>query len=363
MKRTCLKVALLAAALAACSADSTDRGSDAGDGVGDHEEVVSFDAVPNPAIVVAVGGDGAMSIIDPGTLGVVDTVAVEAGMHPHHLGVAADRTRVLITATSADLSLGHGSVHGGAHGAASSTRVYLLDVAQQRLQNIITVDATAHNAAFTPDGSTIVLGMMEHGMVVGYDATTFDEEFSVSGFNLPLEVTPTPLGALLVAESGGSSIAELDLATRAVTTRFDVGAVPVAAWASGGEDYFVSVEEGMQVRHLVESTTDIALDTHVLEPQGMPGQAILNPDATELWVAVEDRGVVIVFDAITHEQLAEIEAGSSPHGIAFEPNGERAFVTDQGGSDVLVISTASRSVSSRIAVGSKPNGIVWLARD
>lgn len=361
MKRIPLVIGGILAMLTACDSDSAATSEHEGDATDDAGS--QSVTIPDPALVVANGGDATVSILDPSTLEVVGTLAVDSSLHPHHLGLSPDRSSVLITATSADLSLGHGGEHAGGHVGAASTQVYSLDAAQGTLRSVIRVDATAHNAAFTSDGSTIVLGMMEHGMVVGYDATTFDEEFSVSGFNLPLEVTPTPLGALLVAESGGSSIAELDLATREVTTRFDVGAVPVAAWASGGEDYFVSVEEGMQVRHLVESTTDIELDTHVLETQGMPGQAILNPDATELWVAVEDRGVVIVFDATTHEQLAEIEAGASPHGIAFEPNGERAFVTDQGGSDVLVISTASRSISSRIAVGSKPNGIVWLARD
>jgi YVTN family beta-propeller protein len=296
-------------------------------------------------------------------MAVVETVPVETGLHPHHLGLSPDGSSVLVTATSADLSLGHGGEHGAGHGAAASTTVYLLDAAEGTLRNVIAVDATAHNAAFTPDGSMIVLAMMEHGMVAGYDATAFTEVFSVTGFNMPLEVTPTANGDLLVAESGAGTIATVDLATRMVRNRFDVGAVPVAAWASGGDDYFVSVEEDMRVRHLIATSDELELDAHELDPEGMPGQAILNPDATELWVAVEDRGVVVVFDASTHEKLAEIEAGSSPHGIAFDPNGERAFVTDQGGSEVLVIDAEARTMSSIIRVGAKPNGIVWLAHE
>lgn len=347
--------------MAACESDSSAPSAHGGD-ASDDAGTSARGSVPSPALVIANGGDATLSIVDPSTLAVVETLAVETGLHPHHLGVSPDGSRVLVTATSTDLSLGHGGAHAG-HGAAASTTVYLLDAAEGTLRNVIAVDATAHNAAFTPDGSTIVLAMMEHGMVAGYDATTFTEVFSVTGFNMPLEVTPTANGDLLVAESGAGTIATVDVAARTVTNRFDVGAVPVAAWASGGDDYFVSVEEGMRVRHLIATSDEVELDAHEMDPQGMPGQAILNPDATELWVAVEDRGVVVVFDASTHEKLAEIEAGSSPHGIAFDPSGERAFVTDQGGSEVLVIDAQARTTSSIIEVGTKPNGIVWLAHE
>src|SRR6185312_10811803 len=118
---------------------------------------------------------------------------------------------------------GHGS-------GAARTVIYRLDTATAELKNIIEVAATAHNAAFTPDGSGIVFGMMEHGMLAVHDATTFAERFTATGFEMPLEVTPAGGQFILVAESGASRIAELDLTARSVVNRFEVGAVPVAAW-------------------------------------------------------------------------------------------------------------------------------------
>lgn len=361
MQRILLCVALLGGTATACTSDAGTGGmTDARtDGGSDN----SLATIPNPALVVAVGGEGVVSVVDPASLRVVDTVPVEAGMHPHHLGLSPDHSRVIITAPSADLSMGHGGGHtGSAHGSGATTMVYLLDVKARTLRDVIDVDATVHNAAFTPDGATIVLSMMEHGMVVGYDSKTFKEAFNVTGFEMPLEVTPTASNALLVAESGGGKVSVVDLGTREIGMRFDVGATPVAAWASGGDDYFVSVEEDMKVRHLVAKSTGVNLDSHVIDPMGMPGQAILSPDRKELWLAVEDRGVVLVFDGSTHAQLAEISAGTSPHGVAFDPSGTRVFVTDQGSTQLLVIDTKSRSISDRVEVGSKPNGIVWLER-
>ena len=336
---------------------------DAGAAAGDDAGGGAFAAIPTPAILVANGGSGSVAIIDPATLKVVGSLLVMSGMHPHHVSVSPDHKRVLITATSGDLSEGHGSAaHGSGHGGASaSTMIYELDLTSRKMRDVITVEATAHNAAFTPDGKTIVLGMMEHGMIAGHDAKSYEETFSATGFGMPLEVTPTAAGSVLVAESGTSSVAVFDLASGKTTSRFEVGSVPVAAWASGGSNYFVSVEEGMEVRHLVESDSAVTMDTHTIDPGGMPGQAVLTPDGSELWVAVEDRKVIAIFDAKNHDKLAEIDAGDKPHGIAFDPSGKRAFITDEDGGGVLVIDASSRKVTSTIELGGKPNGIVWLS--
>ncbi len=327
------------------------------------EDRGALDAIPTPAILVANGGSGSVAIIDPATLQVAASLPVLSGMHPHHVSVSPDRKRVLITATSGDLSLGHGSaVHGSGHGGENaSTMIYELDLTSRQMRDVITVAATAHNAAFTPDGKTIVLGLLEHGMIAGHDSETYGETFRATGFGLPLEVTPTAAGSVLVAESGTSSVAVFDLASSKTTSRFEVGAVPVAAWASGGSNYFVSVEEGMEVRHLVESGSTVTMDAHTIDPRGMPGQAVLTPDGSELWIAVEDRKVIAIFDAKNHDTIAEIDAGDKPHGIAFDPSGGRAFITDEDGGEVLVIDARARKVTSTIKLGGKPNGIVWLA--
>jgi YVTN family beta-propeller protein len=338
------------------------NGDGDGDGDGDQEQPDggTLEAIPGPAILIANGGSGSVHIIDPSTLKVASSTAVDEGMHPHHIGVAPHGKHVLITATSADLSAGHGTGEHGGHGAAATTTVYQLDLASGKLEGALEIAATAHNAAYTKDGKTIVVGMMEHGMIAAYDAATREEVFSVTGLAAPLEVTATNVGSLLVAESGAARVAVIDLATRAITTRFEMGAVPVAAWASGSSDYFVSVEEGKELRHIVEADGSVTMDAHTITPNGMPGQAVLTPDGGELWVAVEDRGVLAIFDAESHESIAELEAGTKPHGIVFEPGGARAFVTDEGGGAVLVIDVAARSVASQIDVGGKPNGIAWL---
>lgn len=321
----------------------------------------TFASLRNPAIIVATG-EGKVSVIDPASLSVASSVPVADGLHPHHLAASPDGLKVLVSATSVDLSAGHAGGHAGGHGTSAQTGIYLIDVKSRELRHVIDVDATAHNAAFTPDGSTIVLAMLEHGMVAGYDGTSFKQVFSTGGFDSPLEVTATSRGLFLVAESTTGKVAVFNPSTRAVSERFDVGPLPVAAWASGDSNYYVSVEDRKELRHIVEGDTNVTLDAHRIDVQGAPGQAMLTPNGAELWVAVEDRGVIAVFGAATHAKLTEFPAGTKPHGIAFEPGGSRAFVTDEGAARVLVIDVASRSVTQEIPTGSKPNGILWLSR-
>lgn len=342
----------------------------AASGCGDHDEhdehapgTASFEVIPDPAIIVANGGAGTISVIDPTTLMVASTVTVEHGMHPHHISVSPDGGRVLISATSADLSGGHGGGGHGAHGGEGArTTVYQLDVAARALRPVLSIDATAHNAAFSADGTTIALAMLEHGMIAGYDAATFEERFTATGFVMPLEVTPTRGGGLLVAESSAGRVAHYDVAAGEVTERFDTGATTVAAWATGESSYYVAAEEGQRLTHLVDGMSGVEGDGHSIELGGMPGQAALTPDGRELWVAVEDTGVVAVFDGVTHAPITEIAAGTKPHGITFDPSGTRAYVTDETGGRLIAFAVDTHSEIGRIDLGGKPNGIAWLGR-
>lgn len=341
-------------------------------GCGDHEDhddheggpgMATLDVIPDPAIIVANGGAGTITIIDPATLTVASTVAVAHGMHPHHISVSPDGGRVLISATSADLSAGHGGGGHDAHGGEGArTAVYQLDIASRELREVLSIDATAHNAAFSADGTTIALAMMEHGMIAGYDAVTFEQRFTATGFVMPLEVTPTRGGGLLVAEPSTGQVAHYDIAAGEVTARFDTGETTVAAWATGEASYYVAAEEGQRLTHLVDGMSGVESDGHAIDLDGMPGQAALSPDGAELWVALEDTGLVAVFDGITHAPIAEIPAGTKPHGIIFDPSGSRAYVTDETGGRLIAFDAETGAEVGRIDLGGKPNGIAWLGR-
>ena len=54
---------------------------------------------------------------------------------------------------------------------------------------------------------------------------------------------------------------------------------------------------------------------------------------------------------------ATITVGTGPTNVAVAPNGEYAYVTNQGSDTVSVVSTATNTVTATVTVGSLPEGV------
>ena len=52
-----------------------------------------------------------------------------------------------------------------------------------------------------------------------------------------------------------------------------------------------------------------------------------------------------------------VTVGSGPYGVAVTPNGAYAYVTNEGGDTVSVISTTTNTVAATITVGNEPYGV------
>ena len=319
---------------------------------------ISLGSLPNPALVVANGDAGTVQVIDPVAGTVVASGQVEEGFYPHHLSVSHDGAYILMTATSTDLSGGHGGGHGG--GGQPSSRVYRIDTATGEVGKVLSLDATVHNAAYLGESGNFVLSQSEHDMVHVYDGNTFLQIWSAAVGSAPLEATPTHEGNLVVvANAEDATVTIVDIASRAALRTVPVGQTPVAAWLSADGSFHVSNEDGGTLSMLNVGLSGVSATIDVM---GVPGQAYETPDGSELWVAVENRGVVGIYDATTHELHHEISVGLKPHGIAFNGSGTRAYVTNETGGEVHVINVATRLVLNDITVGGKPNGVVFLER-
>lgn len=315
--------------------------------------------LPNPALVVASGSAAEISVLDPESLHVVATFPVERALHPHHVGVSPDGTRVLVTALSADFEGGH-AMHGAAGAAENRTLVYELDLEAGELAQVVDVPVTAHNAVYVADGRYTMLAMAEHGMVQSYDTYVFSESWWLLTGAGPLEVTLSRDGRfLVVCNASDDTLSVIDMMRQEVIATVEVAARPVGAWQSADGSLWVSSEAGRSVSLLAGEPTSVAA---VIELTGVPGQAFETPDGAELWVALEDRGVVAVYDAESHAAIAEIAAGDRPHGLAFDPSGRRAFITDEAGAELLVADVATHEVTQRVSVGAGPNGVAFVQR-
>jgi len=66
---------------------------------------------------------------------------------------------------------------------------------------------------------------------------------------------------------------------------------------------------------------------------------------------------VLVIDLATNAVIATIGVGSGPYGVAVNPAGTLAYVTNGGGDSMSVIDLATNRVSATIGVGANPRGV------
>jgi YVTN family beta-propeller protein len=89
-----------------------------------------------------------------------------------------------------------------------------------------------------------------------------------------------------------------------------------------------------------------------------PVNLAFRPDGREVWVACEGSSSVIVVDAATRREVAEIKVGGHPHDVAFAPDGKRAYVSNRLDDDVSVVDVASRKEVARLPAGDEPHGLL-----
>jgi YVTN family beta-propeller protein len=92
-------------------------------------------------------------------------------------------------------------------------------------------------------------------------------------------------------------------------------------------------------------------------PQSEPVSIVIHPNKTEAFVANRATGTVSRIVDINTTQprvVSEVEVGAEPMGIALTPKGTSAYVTDWVSGNVIVLNTASMSISQTINVGGRP---------
>src|ERR1043166_7622355 len=145
-----------------------------------------------------------------------------------------------------------------------------------------------------------------------------------------------------VSDQPANALLVIDLEKRAVTKKTDV---------SAEEDDKLEVID-VAARKLV---AQIKVGTR---PRGIA----FTPDGAKAYVACERADTVYVLDARQHKILRTIKAGLRSNGLAMHPDGKRLYLTNGGAGNVMVIDTATDSVTATIPVGQRPWNMA-LTRD
>ena len=228
--------------------------------------------------------------------------------------------------------------------------------------------------AYIPDAAVTSFGnaaTFNQGRVFVIDTATkqpLGSPISV-GF-LPAGVSVTPDGRYVyITNNGSNTISAIDTVSRAVVGSINVltGPIGVASSPDAKQIYATSPGfipnnsgsfEGNAVS-IVNSATN-SLAGAIIAGSGAFGVAF-TPDGARAYVANNGSGSVSVINTATKNVALSIPVGNSPFGVAISPNGQYVYVVNQnnngGAGTVSVISTAINGVALSIPVGNSPVGI------
>ena len=91
-----------------------------------------------------------------------------------------------------------------------------------------------------------------------------------------------------------------------------------------------------------------------------PKRVKITPDGTQAWVTCLFGNSVFIIDTLTNQVVTHIFNIPGAWGIAFSPNGTRAYVAASTGltGNIAVINTATYQVLTMVPVGATPQDVV-----
>jgi len=303
---------------------------------------------------VANRGSNSLSVVDLATHRVV--ADIDVGYRPYGVVVNPDGTRVYVTAQGED-------------------RVLILD--SNTLDTIASLEVDDRPSGLTIDdtGETLYITHLYTGAIS------------------TIVLDPQPLYLPLLIKYGAGIFSQTYFSSRKPSisvTQYPISTIPlwpdsnlaqsIAIAPDGKRAYIPHTRSNTSNRALTFDTTvfplvsiiDLATRIHLLGQQldlgtldppgvGLPFDAVVTPDGTELWVLNAASNDISVLDIDMRKLVAHIGVSDNPRGIVFSPDGSTAYVNNTLAGTVSVIDTSAYTVSDVITVTDIPLPPLLLA--
>ena len=284
-------------------------------------------------------------------------ISLDGATFPHHVYISPDKTLLAVAITSKDLSSGH-SGHGTGTG---SYKVMIINPVTGEIHHEITTEHLPHNAIFSPDGSELWVAQSAEPLshIAVFKTSDFSSIAEIEVGKGLSEVTFSADGSkAYAANTEDGTVSVIDYMTKTVVKTIAVGQDPVGAWTAENGKMYADNETSQTV-----SEIDVAGDTvsATIILGFKPGYVAYSDHHSELWVSDATNGKVAYYKLVAGiwAKQGDIATGADAHAIAFLADGTKAYVTNQGANTVSIIDMASHTKTKDIAVGTKPNGIVF----
>jgi YVTN family beta-propeller protein len=308
-----------------------------------------------PAAYVVNGASNNISVIRLSDNTVSETIGLNGATFPHHIYLNPAKNKLAVAITATDLSGGHVG-HGG---ATSGFKVQIIDAVTGMIDREIALSKMPHNAIFNNSGTELWVGQTDdiQSKVLVYKTSDWSLLNTINVGKGLSEVTFSNDGSMAFAcNTLDASVTLINATTKMTHSTLSVGADPVGAWSASNGKMYVDNEKSKTISEISVSGMNVI---NTINLGFKPGYVAYHTTSGELWVTDATNGKVVYYTLVggVWTMQGNISTGNDAHAIAFNSDGTKAYITNQGAGNVSVVDVATHSVSKTISVGSKPNGI------
>jgi len=296
----------------------------------------SHSAAGAPKAYVGLFKDDAVAVIDTAQNKVLNTISVPKG--PHGLVTTADGRKVYVSSDGA-------------------STVSVIDTATDRVVASIDVGANPHGLAVSGDGSRVlVLGWgSNRALVIDTSTDRVIGEVPVAQPHNGTLSRDGRTGWVASQQQSATALVRLDLTTWKEVARVPLDKTPRGLELSpDGRRVFFTLA-GVNTIQVLDTTTNRVVAE---APVGAsPHYAPFTPDGRWALAVVQGPGELSILDTASNTLAGSVKVGKAPHWSASTSDGRTAYVTNEGSNDVSVVDLASRMVTATIPVGNAPRKI------
>lgn len=301
---------------------------------------------PSPALLVLNKEDNALAIVDPATRTVVARIPV--GESPHEVTASSDGKLAFVS--------NYGSRQPG-------QTISVIDLVAQK--EIHRVDLSPMGR---PHGITYADGKVyftaEASKLIGrYDpaANQVDWVLGTGQNTTHMVLLSTDRNTIFTSNIGSDSLTIIERAPNRLDWNetvvpvgkgpegFDLAPGGKELWAAHSRDGGVSIIN-VAAKRVVQT---LSLGTK------RSNRLRFTPDGKYVFVSDMGGSELLILEAATRRVVKGLKPGSSPEGILMTPDGSRAYVAVANDNQVAVVDLKSLEVTDRIATGRGPDGMAW----
>lgn len=261
-------------------------------------------AQAKPVIVALSKAESTLAIIDPATMKV--TAKVPTGANPHEVVISTDGKLAFVA-------------NYGAQQPGNSISVIDIATAKELRRVDVSPLMRPHGLQFI--GGKLYFSAETNRAVARYDPAANKVDWIMG--------TGQNASHMVVVSSDQKKIYTANIASDSVTA-FDFQNVPPA---------------GSRIVQI---------------PVGKQPEAIdLSPDGKEIWLGLNQEGMVEIVDTASAKSVAKIDTKGRPYRVKFTPDGKYVLCSMVPTKDILVIDAATRKELRRLKLDGTPLGIVF----